>query len=74
MQEDVWQTIIFKQSGGPQAGGTPLNAPQNKTFDLLNTESCNSQCRKMFGRQLFSSNLEVLRQEEPPQMPPKIKL
>jgi len=48
----------------------PPPLSQDATFELLNLESWNSQCRKMFMRQLFWPNLGILRGKNRP----KIKL
>jgi len=36
---------VFREGGGKTS--------QNKTFQLLNVESLNAQCKKLFVRQLF---------------------
>jgi len=76
MQEVICETITLikfgRHPGGfriPSGGGIP----QNETFVLPNVESGNSQCRKVFMRQLFWTNLGVFRGKEPPKWHPQIE-
>jgi len=76
MQEVVCETIVWTKFGVPLVRQTSQNGfpkmpfpkmlPQNDTFELLSLESSNSQCRKLFVRQLVRPNLEVFWQEQLP--------
>jgi len=62
MLKVVCETIILTKFGSLLEGRPPPKmAPKNETFELLNIESRNSECRKLYMRQLFWPNLGVLR-------------
>jgi len=57
----MWDNY-FDQIWGLSEGANPQKwPPKNKTFELLNIESWNSEYRKLYVRQLFWPNLGVLR-------------
>jgi len=57
----LWDNCLDQiwESSGEQIPDPPKWPSQSEVVELLNIENWNSQCRKLFVRQLFGSNLAV---------------